>query len=390
MNRSRSLFEADIELNLNEIRSIVKASRFLVVGGAGSIGRQLVKELFSYDPMVLHVIDLSENGLVELVRQIRSTSGYGAGDFRALPLDVGSSFFDAFIKSSGGYDFILNLSALKHVRSEKDPYTLMRLIEVNIFNAVKLAMMAKKFNAKYFVVSTDKAANPVNLMGASKRIMEKFMLSGEFSEVSMARFANVAFSDGSLLQSFQNRLQERQPIVAPNDVERYFLTPKESGWLCLLSALFGRDGEIFVPKMSDEIKLTKFSDIAERYIKEMGLSLHYCHSEEEARKYLTHNWGDKKWPVYFFESDTTGEKLYEEFYTSNEHVEFKRFKDIGVIIQNKLPLHEINMLKKFEEQIHEIMMRDVPWKKEEIVTIFLHAIPELTYEDRGRYLDEKM
>jgi FlaA1/EpsC-like NDP-sugar epimerase len=390
LNRTQELFEDDIANNREKISSKIKDGRFLVIGGAGSIGSQLVKELFLYDPKVLHVVDLSENGLVELVRQLRSTTGYGDGDFRALPLDVGSNIFDAFIATSGGYDYILNLSALKHVRSEKDPFTLMRLIEVNIFNAVKLARLANKYKASYFVISTDKAANPVNLMGASKRLMEKFLHITNFSRVTMSRFANVAFSEGSLLQSFKSRFNEFQPIVAPCDVERYFITPRESGRLCLLAALLGQNREIFVPKKNEELKLTRFSDIARRFIESMGYEVHFCRSEEEARKSMTVDISSKRWPLYLFESDTTGEKMYEEFYTSEEYVDEKKFKDVGVICFNQLNSHDQVRLFKFEDAIRGIVQSDSEWKKEDIVKIFIEALPELNYVDHGRYLDEKM
>ncbi len=390
LNRRQELFQDDIENNIRKISSKIKDGRFLVIGGAGSIGSQLVKELFLYDPKVLHVIDLSENGLVELVRQLRSTTGYGNGDFRALPLDVGSNIFDAFIATSGGYDYILNLSALKHVRSEKDPFTLMRLIEVNIFNAVKLARLANKYKASYFVISTDKAANPVNLMGASKRLMEKFLHNADFSMVTMSRFANVAFSEGSLLQSFKARFNEFQPIVAPCDVERYFITPRESGRLCLLTSLLGQNGEIFVPKKNYELKLTRFSDVAQRFIESMGYEIHLCQSEEEARKSIANDISNKRWPLYLFESNTTGEKMYEEFYTSDEYVDEKKFKDVGVISCKQLNSHEQARLFKFEDAIRHIVESDWEWKKEDIVKIFIEALPELNYADHGRYLDEKM
>lgn len=390
LNRTQELFEEDIEKNIEIISSKIKKGKFLVIGGAGSIGSQLVKELFIYDPKVLHVVDISENGLVELVRQLRSTTGYGSGDFRALPLDVGSNIFDAFTSSSGGYDYILNLSALKHVRSEKDPFTLMRLLEVNIFNAVKLARLANKYKASYFVISTDKAANPVNLMGASKRLMEKFLHNFDFSTVTMSRFANVAFSEGSLLQSFKARFNEFQPIVAPSDVERYFITPRESGRLCLLAALLGENREIFVPKKNDELRLTRFSDIARRFIEAMGYEIHLCQSEEEARKSLATDISKKKWPLYLFESDTTGEKMYEEFYTSDEHVDEKKFKDVGVICCNQPNANDQARLVKFEDAIRCMHKRDAGWRKEDIVKIIIEALPELNYADHGKYLDDKM
>ena len=237
IGRKKELFCADITINQKKLSEIVYKSRFLVLGGAGSIGQAVTKEIFKRNPAKLHVVDISENNLVELVRDIRSSYGYIDGDFQTFALDIGSIEYDAFFKADGQYDYILNLSALKHVRSEKDPYTLMRMIDVNVFNTDKTLKQAIDAGVKkYFCVSTDKAANPVNMMGASKRIMEMFLMRRSLDiEISTARFANVAFSDGSLLHGFNQRLEKRQPIVAPKDVRRYFVTPKESGELCLMS-----------------------------------------------------------------------------------------------------------------------------------------------------------
>ena len=246
IGRSEELFSSDL-LRLNgELSDLVRGARFLVIGGAGSIGQAVTREIFQRDPLALHVVDLSENNMVELVRTIRSSIGYGSGDFRTFSIDCGSSEFDALVSSNKDYDYILNLSALKHVRSEKDPYTLMRMVQVNILNAINTARSALKCNAKkYFCVSTDKAANPVNMMGASKRIMELFLMRESLSQpISMARFANVAFSDGSLLHGFRQRIANRQPISSPNDVRRYFISPQESGELCLLSCLMGGNRDI--------------------------------------------------------------------------------------------------------------------------------------------------
>jgi FlaA1/EpsC-like NDP-sugar epimerase len=252
IGRDKELFSADIQSSENKLAEVVSSSRFLVLGGAGSIGQSVTKEIFKRNPKKLHVVDISENDMVELVRDIRSSFGYITGDFQTFALDIGSIEYDAFFKADGKYDYILNLSALKHVRSEKDPYTLMRMVEVNVFNTDKTLQQAINAGVKkYFCVSTDKAANPVNMMGASKRIMEMFLMRRSLDiDISTARFANVAFSDGSLLHGFNQRLEKRQPIVAPNDVRRYFVTPQESGELCLMSCIFGDNGDIFFPKLS--------------------------------------------------------------------------------------------------------------------------------------------
>ena len=272
IGRDSALFYSDIATEENTLKSCVHESRFLVIGGAGTIGQAVTKEIFKRDPKLLHVVDISENNMVELVRDIRSTLGYGSGEFKTFALDCGHIEFEALMKNEGPYDYVFNLSALKHVRSEKDPYTLMRMIMVNIFNTIKTLQMAKEMGAKkYFCVSTDKAANPVNMMGASKRIMEMFLMRESLTQnISMARFANVAFSDGSLLHGFNQRFIKKQPLSAPNDVRRYFVTPQESGELCLLSALLGNNRDIFFPKLSEKLNLITFSDIAVHYLRERG------------------------------------------------------------------------------------------------------------------------
>ena len=285
IGRKEELFTQDIKRREDDLYRIVSESRFLILGGAGSIGQAVTKEVFKRNPKKLHVVDISENNMVELVRDIRSTLGYIDGEFRTFAVDCGSSEFEALISSEGPYDYVFNLSALKHVRSEKDPYTLMRMLSVNIFNTIKTFRLARDNGAKkYFCVSTDKAANPVNMMGASKRIMELFMIrEAEEISSSMARFANVAFSDGSLLHGFNQRILKRQPLSAPNDVRRYFVTPQESGELCLLSTIYGDNLEIFFPKLSGALHLTKFSDIAERFLAQIGYEPFECDSEQEAR-----------------------------------------------------------------------------------------------------------
>lgn len=269
IGRDQELFSNDLLSFEDDIRKEICNSKFLVIGGAGSIGQAVTMEIFKRDPKVLHVVDISENNMVELVRDIRSSVGYGSGDFRTFAIDCGSNEFLSFIEEEGPYDYIYNLSALKHVRSEKDPFTLMRMTMVNIFNTVETVRLAKKMNAKkYFCVSTDKAANPVNMMGASKRIMEMFLMRESLNQnISMARFANVAFSDGSLLHGFNQRFSKNQPLAAPNDIQRYFLTPQESGELCLLSGLLGKNRDIFFPKLNERLHLTTFSEIACSYIK---------------------------------------------------------------------------------------------------------------------------
>jgi FlaA1/EpsC-like NDP-sugar epimerase len=389
IGRTAPLFEGDIFNRTKELEELVVNSRFLVIGGAGSIGQAVTREIFKRNPLALHVVDISENNMVELVRDIRSTLGYIDGDFRTFAIDCGSNEYRALMNSSEGYDYVLNLSALKHVRSEKDPFTLMRLIEVNILNTIKTVQMAKEQGArKYFCVSTDKAANPVNMMGASKRIMEMFLMrESESMEISTARFANVAFSDGSLLHGFNQRFAKRQPISAPNDVRRYFVTPQESGELCLMSCLLGENRDIFFPKLSEQLHLTTFSDIAERYIENLGYEPYHCSTEEEARDRSDELIASKRWPCYFFNSDTSGEKDFEEFFTDNEILDMDRFQNLGVI-KNEANFSS-SMLDNFVKVIHELRAQKV-WEKTPLVDLFNEMIPDFDHKETGKYLDGRM
>lgn len=389
IGRTAPLFDTDIQHHEAELSGLVQSSRFLVIGGAGSIGQAVTREIFKRKPRALHVVDISENNMVELVRDIRSTLGYIDGDFRTFAIDCGSREFGALMAAGQGYDYVLNLSALKHVRSEKDPFTLMRLIEVNVLNTISTIAQAQAGGArKYFCVSTDKAANPVNMMGASKRIMEMFLMRASLElPISTARFANVAFSDGSLLHGFNQRFAKRQPISAPNDVRRYFVTPQESGELCLSSCLLGGNRDIFFPKLSEELDLTRFSDIAVRYLESLGFEPHECDSEDEARDRADELIAAKKWPVYFFASDTTGEKDFEEFFTDAETLDMERFANIGVIL-NESDFDD-ERLRHFLTTIEDIRGGST-WDKPEIVDLFNHMIPDFAHKETGKYLDNRM
>jgi UDP-N-acetylglucosamine 4,6-dehydratase len=389
IGRTQPLFDDDVQLQQAQLRELVSGSRFLVIGGAGSIGQAVTREIFKRHPKVLHIVDISENNMVELVRDIRSTLGYIEGDFRTFALDCGSREFEALMNAGDGYDYVLNLSALKHVRSEKDPFTLMRLVEVNILNTIKTLEMARTKGAKkYFCVSTDKAANPVNMMGASKRIMEMFLMrESESLPLSMARFANVAFSDGSLLHGFNQRFAKQQPISAPNDVRRYFVTPQESGELCLMSCLLGENRDIFFPKLSEQLHLTTFSDIAVRHIEGLGFTPHPCSSEDEARDRAAELIASKHWPCYFFPSDTTGEKDFEEFFTDQETLDMERFKNLGVIKNNSA--YDPVLLDDFLCAIKTIRSTHT-WEKAPIVDLFNRMLPDFAHKETGKYLDARM
>ena len=389
IGRDAELLFEDVREHDAKLSAIINESSFLVLGGAGSIGGAVVKEIFKRNPKKLHVVDISENNLVELVRDIRSSYGYIDGEFKTFALDIGSVEYDAYIKADGKFEYVLNLSALKHVRSEEDAFTLMRMCDVNIFNTDKtLSQAIQKRTKKYFCVSTDKAANPVNMMGASKRIMEMFLMRrSKYIKISTARFANVAFSDGSLLHSFNKRLEKKQPIVAPDDVKRYFVTPKESGELCLISCIFGENRDIFFPKFSEDLHLISFADIAMKYLKEKGYEPYICENEEQARELVHTLPAEGKYPCLFTSSDTTGEKDFEEFYTDDEFLDMTRFKNLG-IIKNE-PIYDDAKLNSFSSTMQKFK-KHLEWNKENIVKEFFKLIPNFDYEDKNNFLDGKM
>jgi len=389
IGRNKGIFSYDISEYETELSAIISTSTYLVLGGAGTIGQAVTKEIFLRNPKKLHIVDISENNMVELVRDIRSSLGYIKGEFQTFALDVDSIEYDAFIKADGKYDYVLNLSALKHVRSEKDPFTLMRMIDVNIFNTKKTLKQAQENKVKkYFCVSTDKAANPVNMMGASKRIMEMFLMRESLNiDISTARFANVAFSDGSLLHSFNQRIEKRQAIVAPKDIKRYFVTAKESGELCLMSCIFGENRDIFFPKLREDLDLISFADIAIKYLKMKGFEPYLCKDEDEARQLAQTLPEQGKWPCLFTVSDTTGEKDFEEFYTECEMLDLKTFDNIGVI-KNEANFND-ELLNEFEDIINQFKQQK-EWSKKQIVKLFFKMIPDFGHKETGKYLDGKM
>lgn len=391
IGRNRPLFTGDVAANEDRIDAAIRARRILVVGGAGSIGSEIVRQIFRRSPAALHVIDISENNLAELVRDLRSTLGYIEGETRFLPIDAGSLEAEAFIAHQRPYDLVLNLAALKHVRSEKDEFSLMRMVKVNVLDSLTILSWAREMGAeKYFAVSTDKATNPANLMGATKRIMEDGIFRRESgTRVSTARFANVAFSDGSLLHSFRQRFAKRQPISAPNDVRRYFVTGEESGLLCLMSLALGNQGDIFFPKLDPDAHLLTFSAIACRFLEDKGYEPFEVSTEEAARGQTTKLIDEGKWPVYFFESDTSGEKPFEEFYTDESEVDWTRFGDIGVSRHRSLEPLQRERLDAFLEGIEELRARG-RWTKSELASLITDACPELSHVETGSSLDGRM
>lgn len=389
LDRGQPLFTEDLRSVERELEDRVRRSSFLVIGGGGSIGQSVVKEIFARGPRRLHVVDISENNLVELVRDIRSSLGYIEGDFQALPLDCGSKIFSAFLNAQPPYDYILNLSALKHVRSEKDPYTLMRMISVNVLNTEMILQYAIESGCtKYFGVSTDKAVRPANAMGATKSVMEMCMLQASRKvTTSSARFANVAFSDGSLLHGFTQRVLKRQPLAAPSDVKRYFISAQESGVLCLLSCLLGENRDLLFPKEQGDFRLIGFRGIAERYLRSIGFEAYPCATEDEARSRVAELAAKRQWPCYFFETDTAGEKSTEEFFATGETLDLERFDAIGVVKQEVGESDEHS--RRFLSGVRALLEKG-NWSRNELLELLRRAVPSFEHKEAEKFLDQRM
>lgn len=386
LRRSGSVFADDLADNQTGIARRVHDSRVLIVGGAGSIGSSFVRQILAFAPAAVHVVDVAENNLVELVRDLRSSVIGVPEDFKALPLLLGSPELRAFIASQPPYDSVLNFAAVKHVRSEKDAFSLMHMIHTNV-TCLRELLDGIEEGPKVFSVSSDKAVNPANAMGASKAFMERLLhaYSDKF-EVSSARFANVAFSDGSLLHAFRKRIEKTQPLAAPSDIRRYFISHEEAGQLCLLAAFLGDNREIFVPKLDPDVNLLTFAEIAEIYLDSIGLRPLLCSTEEEARRRAaTGDVPEGTWPCFFFDSDTTGEKMVEEFVGSNEAADWGRFRAVGVA-RGRFP--DGGILRAVDDI--EIMRRGGIWTKEKLLEIVREVVPELSHVEKGKSLDQRM
>lgn len=389
-SRPVSMFLSDIEVNKEQLCKEIEGKSLLVIGGAGSIGSSYIRSMLSFKPSKLVVVDLNENGLAELTRDLRSTYGmYVPEEYRTYTLNFSDPIFERIFRKEQGFDIVANFSAHKHVRSEKDEYSVQALIENNVIKAKKLLDLLAEYPPKhFFCVSTDKAANPVNIMGASKRIMEDMIMaySSKF-KVTTARFANVAFSNGSLLAGFIDRIMKKQPLAAPCDVKRYFVSPEESGQICMLACILGNNGEIFFPKLGEE-KMITFSTICDRFLQTLGYEKKECATDEEARKYASEMSDNSKiYPVIYFKSDTTGEKDYEEFFVPGEKLNVERFFSLGVIEDvKKRPLSELNSF--FEEL--EILFSNPDCHKSDIVSALQRFLPNFDHEERGKNLDQKM
>ena len=388
--RPVSMFVGDIEANKDTLTREIKGKKVCVIGGAGSIGSSFIKAVLRFKPKSVVVVDLNENGLAELVRDVRSTEGlFVPNEFRCYTLNFADPIFERIFREEKGFDIVANFSAHKHVRSEKDRYSVQALIENNDIKAKKLMDLLCEFPPKhFFCVSTDKAANPVNIMGASKRIMEDLVMAyNKYFKVTTARFANVAFSNGSLPDGWIHRLQKKQPLAAPSDVKRYFVSPEESGQICMLACILGKSGEVFFPKLGEDQMLT-FSSICDSFIKSEGFTKKECSSDEEAKRYSAEMGYDNDiYPVVYFKSDTTGEKAYEEFYVPGEKINMERFKALGVVEETtRRPLSEVNA---FFEKLEGIFHKD-DFTKVQVVEAIKEFIPNFEHEEKGKNLDQKM
>ena len=389
-HRSNSLFAADIEVNRSKLAEEIEGRSVRVIGGAGSIGSQFIRSVCQFKPAKLVVVDLSENGLALLTRDLRSSYGmYVPQDYRTYTLNFADPIFERIFREEKGFDIVANFSAHKHVRSEKDRYSVRALLENNDIKAKRLLDLLCEFPPRhFFCVSTDKAANPVNIMGASKRVMEDLIMAySDRFPVTTARFANVAFSNGSLPLSFLDRIMNKQPLVAPSDVRRYFVSPEESGQICMLACVLGKSGEVFFPKLNEDDMKT-FSDICDRFIEEMGYEKMEFTDDESAKRYAAEMPYDTKvWPVVYSKSDTTGEKSFEEFYVPGEKLNLDRFASLGVIEETThRPIIEVNA---FFEKL-EAIFADPNFTKAQVVDALKMFIPNFDHQEKGKNLDQKM
>ena len=400
--RTESMFLNDINFYESSLKEKTEDKSVLVIGGAGSIGSSFIRALLKYAPKSLVVVDTNENTLAELTRDLRSRKELKVPDeYLTYPMDFSSPVFVKMFKNRIGFDLVANFSAHKHVRSEKDIYSVEALLQNNVIKAKALLELLKEYPPEeYFCVSTDKAANPVNIMGASKRIMEDLIFSySEYFQVKTARFANVAFSNGSLPAGFLERLDKIQPITAPSDVKRYFVSPEESGQICLLACLLGNNREIFFPKLEEAAMMT-FDKIAEELIRYRGFDIEYCNSAAEvvekcaALKNRILDMADftnikerLRYPVYFSKSDTSGEKAFEEFYIEGENINLSRFTALGVIEVKEIPDRE--KVAKFTDEL-ENMFEKEEIKKEDVVKFISDYLPSFKHIETGKGLDLKL
>ncbi len=387
--RDKSLFENDIN-EYNELLSAnIRGKSVLVIGGAGTIGSSYIKAILSFEPSRLYVVDTNENGLTELTRDLRSKHGqYIPEDYKTYPMNFGDDVFRKMFVNEGPFHIVANFAAHKHVRSEKDHYSIEAMIDNNVFKAKEfLDLLVTHKPEHFFCVSTDKAANPVNVMGASKKLMEEVIMAYSSDiKITTARFANVAFSNGSLLDGYIQRLFKKQPISCPSDVKRFFVSPEESGQICMLACILGASGEIYFPKL-DEDEMVNFKDITLDFFKEMAIPVTECLSDDDARNRAASKSIEDPHPVYFFTSDTSGEKLYEEFYTDTDEVDMIKYEGMGVIK---------NAVKPSKTQIEnciselKMLMTSEVYDKSAIVSLMKKHLPDFEHIETGKSLDQKM
>jgi FlaA1/EpsC-like NDP-sugar epimerase len=391
LGRKTSFFRDDIEANKTALQESIEGKKVLVIGGGGTIGSNYIRSTLAFNPASVVVVDSNENGLTELVRDVRSTKGMSVPDsFITYPVNFGSPIFKKIYEAYKPFDIIANFAAHKHVRSEKDIFSIEAMVQNNLLYAHDLLNLVEKDKpSRFFCVSTDKAANPVNIMGATKKLMEDLVMTyASRMHCTTARFANVAFSNGSLLDGFINRLMSRHPLSVPKDVTRYFVSPAESGDICMLTCMLGNSGEIFFPKF-DESMLTSFYDVTHKFLQQAGYVMKECSTEEQAKDLAAAmKPGEKQYPVYTFASDTTGEKLYEEFYTDEEQPDMQRFSSLGVI-KGVAPHTNLDETDGFFPKMEALLNKQAV-KKEEIVALLEEYIPTFSHIETGKLLDKKM
>ena len=387
--RSASLFEIDIENNLNKLSKKIKDKSILVIGGAGTIGKSFIKSILKFEPKRLYVVDTNENGLTELTRDLRSTDNqFIPEDYKTYPMNFGDSIFKKLFINEGPFEIVANFAAHKHVRSEKDKYSIEAMLENNVFKAKELLeLLLENKPEHFFCVSTDKASNPVNIMGASKKLMEEVIMaySDEFP-ITTARFANVSFSNGSLLQGHIERINKNQPISCPSDIKRYFVSEEESGQICMLACILGKSSDIFFPKLEKE-EMVFFKDITHQLISELDKTIKICSSEDEAKKLLSITKESSEYPVYYFDTDTSGEKHYEEFYSEKDSINLSRFQNLGII--NNRSNKSIATINKIVEELR-FKFQEENYEKDDIIELLNKYLPDFSHSETGKSLDQKM
>ena len=387
--RDKSFFDNDLINNKERLTKEIRGKSILVIGGAGTIGSSFIKAALNYSPSELIVVDNNENGLTELTRTLRSDSTIIVPEnYLTYPMSFNSDVFYKMLKKHGKFDIVANFAAHKHVRSEKDSFSIEAMIRNNVLDAKRLLDYLKQHKpAHFFCVSTDKAANPVNVMGGSKKLMENVIMSySKDLKITTARFANVAFSNGSLLYGYIERLLQRQPISCPSDVKRFFVSPEESGEICLITCILGNSGDIYFPKLNED-QLVNFKEITEDFFKYLGKEIKICNNEYEAKEYALIITDNSPYPIYFFKTDTSGEKLYEEFYTSKDQIDLKKFNSIGIIKNSIKPsFSDVDLII---QEIENLFKRD-DYEKEDIIKVMNRLLPDFNHIETGKTLDQKM